>query len=335
MDHQTIDANALARAVLGLAIVVVLPGAFTWTLTERFGRNRSVFGGAIRTYFPNFDEDAPLFEHRLFLVDQINTPLGASNCTQWIRFAVANESIKRNQIGKNILAFAAIRSANLANRQSVLEKTGATEGDKLKTAKEHITALEIEVDEVNQQITYFVSEHDKAEERAKIAEEQIRASAFRIQQLLNQIRESGGEVDANIELPTEWGQLAHWCDTNLAGRVALSSAARRGVRAPEYEDVQQIARCLLWLANECRDRRIAGGALEDEPVENGIRNSHCGGDEFEFFFHGKRQAASWHIKNGGNTRDPRRCLRIYYGWDEATQQIIVAEMPGHRRTGAS
>jgi hypothetical protein len=142
IEHSTIDADALAKAVLGLAIVVVLPGEFTWALTERFGRHRSVFGGAVRTFFPNFDEDAPLFEHRLFLASQVDTPQSARKCLEWIRLAVANESIKRNHVGKNILAFAAIRSARLANRQSLLEKTGANESEKLAAANEHIAALE-------------------------------------------------------------------------------------------------------------------------------------------------------------------------------------------------
>ena len=43
----------------------------------------------------------------------------------------------------------------------------------------------------------------------------------------------------------------------------------------------------------------------------------------------------WHIKNGGNTRDPRRCLRIYYFWDEDSQQVVIATMPAHIQTGAT
>ena len=79
----------------------------------------------------------------------------------------------------------------------------------------------------------------------------------------------------------------------------------------------------------------AEGSIRDEPVEEGVRNTHCGKDAFDFEWQGNRYTADWHIKNGGNTRDPSRCLRIYYAWDPATQQMIVADMPHHRRTGAS
>ena len=48
------------------------------------------------------------------------------------------------------------------------------------------------------------------------------------------------------------------------------------------------------------------GTLRDEPVEDGVRNAHCGGDQFDLDWQGQRQNAVWHIKSGGNTRDPHR-----------------------------
>ena len=109
-------------------------------------------------------------------------------------------------------------------------------------------------------------------------------------------------------LADDWSDLTNWCDTNLDGHLALGPASRRGIRAPEFEIVQQAASCLLWLATECRNWRIGGGdgTLRDEPVEDGVRNAHCGGDQFDLDWQGQRQNAVWHIKSGGNTRDPHR-----------------------------
>jgi hypothetical protein len=36
-----------------------------------------------------------------------------------------------------------------------------------------------------------------------------------------------------------------------------------------------------------------------------------------------------HLKNGGNTRDPMRCLRIYFFWDDDEQQVVVGSLPAH------
>jgi hypothetical protein len=117
----------------------------------------------------------------------------------------------------------------------------------------------------------------------------------------------------------------------------LASQARAGVRSPKFENIELAARCLLWLANEYRDRRLNGGdgTLLNVTIEAGIKNAPSGNDEFSIAWRGETYNVDWHIKNGGNTRDPKRCLRIYYLWDSVTQQVIVADMPAHRISEAS
>ncbi len=332
-----IDAQSLARAMLGIALVVVLPAAYTWILTDRFGKQRSVFGGAARVYLPGFAEDSSPYNHRLVIADHLLTADGPAQCARWMRTLAGNESVRQTLIGDEVLAFAAIRNSSLKLKQQRLESEGASDAELLQAAQLRISTLEKQIEDENASLEYFASEHEKAEQRAQTAEEQQRASAYRVQQLLSQMKEKGEVADANISLPESWVEFANWCDVNLSGRVVLSPSARRTVRSPQFNDVSLAARCLLWLANDGRDARINGGegSIRDEPVEDGVRNSHCGNDAFDFYWQGNRHTANWHIKNGGNTRDPSRCLRIYYGWDPATQQIIIAEMPHHLRTGAS
>lgn len=332
-----LDATALARATLGTGCVVILPSAFTWALTERFGKLCSVFGGAVRAYLPGFAEDANPYAHRLILADQLSTPDGAAQCSRWMRSLAAMESIRRTVLGRDVLTFAAIRNAKLEIMQRRLREEGASDAEQLAAANARIEALEREFDAQKASLDYFDIEHKVAEERAETAEEQARASAFRIQQLIEQIKTSGGIPDDKIELPVSWVEFPNWCDVNLAGRVVLGPAARRGARSPQFEDYKLAARCLLWLANDCRQRRIDGGAgsLREEIIEEGVRNAHCGEDQFDLDWQGQRYTADWHIKNGGNTRDPKRCLRIYYFWHAPTQQIVIADMPAHRRTDAT
>ncbi len=75
--------------------------------------------------------------------------------------------------------------------------------------------------------------------------------------------------------------------------------------------------------------------MRDEQIEEGIRNAPCGNDEFEVTWEGRTHSVDWHVKTGGNTRDPARCLRIYYFWEPSSKVIVIADMPAHRRTGAS
>jgi hypothetical protein len=331
-----VDANALAQATIGLAQVAVLRSAYTWLLTERFDRKRSVFGGAVRAYLPGFTENANPYEHRLILAAQVGTRIGAAQALRWMRSIAAKDSLGRSRLGKDVVPFSTIRNAGLELKQRTLIEQGATAGDVLATATDRIKALEQQINEEKAAQDFYVSEHDKAVERAAAAEEQHRASAYRIQELLDQLQVSGQAQLTRTELPSNWEDFANWADVALAGKLVLTPNARRQTRSPQFENVDLAARCLTWLGSVCRKRRLdGGGELQDQIVEEGVRNAHCGSDEFDFDWQGLRYTADWHIKSGGNTRDPKRCLRIYYGWDESTRQILIADMPGHRRTEAS
>jgi hypothetical protein len=331
-----LNATALARAILGIGHVVVLPAHFTWTLTEQLGKARSVFGGAVRAYLSGFTLDANPYAHRLVLAEQLATADGAAQCDRWLRWLAASESLRRVTLGRDVLFFGTIRNASLTSRQQRLVREGASDTEQLAAANARIRAFEEQNKQDQDLLTFYEDEHRKAEERAEVAEEQARASAFRIQQLLGRLADVGSSDVVSCELPTSWSDFANWCDVQLAGRVVLSPTARRSVRDPEFEDCQQAARCLLWPSTECHEHKTrGGGTLRDEVVEPGVRNSLCGEDQFDLDWQGQRYTADWHIKSGGNTRDPRRCLRIYYFWHDATQQIVIADMPAHRRTSAT
>jgi hypothetical protein len=327
-----LNATSLARATLGMALIAIVPAAFTWALTGRFGRQRSVFGGAVRAYLAGFAEDASPYGHRLVLADRIGTNQGAAECSQWMRSLAAAESVRRTRLGTDVLDFATIRNASLQLKQQLLETEGASDASKLDAANARVKALEADLKSARDAELFLLDEHTQVEGRAQAAEGQLNAASFRIQQLLEQLKRRGQTPDADIQLPVSWKDFDDWCDQNLVGRVVLAPQARSGLRNPDFQDAELAARCLVWLANDYRDRRLAGGegSLRDYVLEPGIRNSPCGADEFRIWWQGQQHTAEWHIKNGGNTRDPRRCLRIYYFWDDATQQVIIADMPKHR-----
>jgi hypothetical protein len=332
-----LDALSLSRATIGIGHVVILPSALTWALTDRFGKRRSTFGGAVRAYLPGFSEDSSPYGHRLVLADHISASESAAQCMMWMRSLAAVESVRRNRLGGDVLPFMTIRNAALQLRQRQLELEGASDLQKLDAANARIKALESDLKSASDAENFLLDEQRLAEERAQAAEAQLNAASYRIQQLLEQIKERGQIPDANVQLPASWTDFDDWCDQNLVGRVALAPQARNGLRKPAFEDPQLAARCLLWLANEYRDRRLDGGegSLRDHVLEPGIKNSPTGVDEFRIWWQGQQHTSEWHIKNGGNTRDPRRCLRIYYFWDPTTQQIVIADMPAHRTSGAT
>jgi len=95
----------------------------------------------------------------------------------------------------------------------------------------------------------------------------------------------------------------------------------------------------LRIAADYREARLRGGDPQLHgrigDIADGVYNLPCGGDAFECSWRGRRRRVEWPIKRGANTRDPRRCLRIYYFWDEETRRVVVASMPAHRRSAAT
>ena len=148
------------------------------------------------------------------------------------------------------------------------------------------------------------------------------------QWLRSLLLEAGIDPDRALPLPTDWAGFADWCDRELAGRLTLDPRARRELKKARFADVRLAAQALQWLAGEYRDARRNGGDSRQVPIA-GLRNERCGGDSFEFGLPGAKRRVEWHVKSGGSTRDPERCLRIYYAWDEEGSRVIVASMPGH------
>ncbi len=337
LEKPLIDPLPISYATLAIAVVVVLPARFTWVLTERFGKRLSVFGGAVRVYLPGFTEDAnPYGGHDLILANRLLTAQDIKNISARLRQVAATESIRQLRLGDHVLSYAAVRQQNLDMGLARLKQQGASHEEQLSTAQTQIDILKKDLSKALEDQDWFSREYDEMDARSQAAESQLEAAGYRIRQLQDQIEAQGANPDANISLPSSWEKFADWCDQHLVGRVLLSPRARREVKAPKFRDITAAARCLLWLANEYRTRRLNGGEGDLRTmVDSGVQNDRCGTDSFQIDWQGKRVDVEWHVKNGGNTRDPSRCLRIYYLWDDASQQVIIASMPAHVRTGAT
>ena len=183
------------------------------------------------------------------------------------------------------------------------------------------------------------SRYERVRRRAAAAERERNEAQRRVRQLAGLVRSLGGNPDAETPFPTTWEDFVPWCEENLAGRLVLAASASRELGRAEFDDVGLAARCINWLANDYRDARLRGGDPQlrgrIDDTEGGVFNLPCGGDSFECSWNGRRHQVEWHIKRGANTRDPRRCLRIYYFWDEETGRVVVASMPAHRRSAIS
>ena len=331
-----INTTVLAKAVAGLARVMMVPAEMTWVLTKRFGKYRSVFNGGVRVYLRGFSATDDPFRHRLFLEADLRKESCGAACVRSLRALCADISISETRLGKDVLDFASVRTASKKLRKTDVSNQAAPDAERLKFAEEWAESLENQVEEKEKEIDGYVAEIEATEERARAAEQENRSLLFRIRQLQAALPEKGEATTEEPPLPQEWSEFTDWLDQTYPDKVLLTPAARRMARSPEFEDVTQVARAIEWLATVQHDRRInGGGSLRDVPIENGILNSPCGGDTYAADWKGRRYDVDWHVKTGSNVRDPKRCLRIYYFWVDETQQTVIDHLPAHRRTSAT
>lgn len=208
-----------------------------------------------------------------------------------------------------------------------------------RTVRDEVPLLRRKLTAATERARTRARRYERVKRRAAAAERQRDEALRRARQLAGLVRSLGGNPDAETPFPATWEEFAPWCEENLAGRLVLAPTARRETAGAAFEDVGLAARCLNWLAADYRDARLRGGdprlhgRIGD--IAEGVFNLPCGGDGFECSWAGRRHRVVWHIKRGANTRDPRRCLRIYYFWDKETRRVVVASMPAHRRSAAT
>lgn len=331
-----INDAGVAKAVAGLARVVRVQPEFTRTITRRFGKHRSVFAGGVRLYMPGFSIADDPYRHRLFIGANLADQDYSNACTSWLRRAVAAHSVSSTRLGKDVPEFAALRTESRRLRASNLAIQEAPDAELLEVAEQTISSLTEELKDKTNEIDGYVAMVGSAEERASAAEQENRSLLYKLRQLVASVANPEAPPTDEPPLPQEWSEFADWLDQTFPDKIVLTPSARRMIRSPEFEDVGLVARAITWLATEQYHRRIqGGGSTRDEPIEPGVRNAYCGGDTYEADWQGRRYKVDQHIKNGGNTHDPKRCLRIYYFWEPDLQQVIIDHLPAHIKTGAT
>lgn len=343
LDHQK-----LARKCQGIAHVVTMPWSLGYAWTEMVGKPWSAFLGAVRTYRPglDFDEDSPSDHPRAFAERILGFYYNGQTMERafedfLIDKAYEHAATKRMEWGDLLfLTDARLRATEEAARAATTPSEELVQVKaQIATLEEKVTQLEAEAQEYNDDAMAAEKERDQAVEENRTLRTQVDSLRMALQ------AKTGEDPDTTIQLPTTYEELPEWVEANLAGRLTLHNrAVSGGLKKPEFEDVEQVARVLLLLAGEYRKMRLghAGGkdAFDQKLAELSLRcdgsiSKGRAGEEGETYFvkwpysSSPRRFLELHIRSGGNTRDPKRCLAVYFFWDDDTQQIVVGWLPSH------
>ena len=143
-----------------------------------------------------------------------------------------------------------------------------------------------------------------------------------------------------VEIPEDLAGLPQWAPS-IAPRVAIADKALRHAMRTEHREVPKIYAILQALADHywpmrwgedagARDRWmefLQENRLRCGPIGKAAVTSHYE-DEYSASFDGRTVEMTLHVQ-GSSTRDPLRCIRVYFHPDDTTRQIVVGHLPTH------
>lgn len=343
-----VNAEYLANRVKGYAIVARINFQSAFALTEAVGKSWSVYDGACRTYFPkiDFDNGSPAHHpcnlkdkiwfwnygdergeraYTSFLIDTAHRVASTSR-TDWTGLYFVPDA--------RILA-AELEMAHAAHLANAPERELAMQN--------HIAALQRKLQTAEDENADWLTELENATAEAEYYKQENAALRLRLDALrAHLIRQNGESPDAEIPIPDSYKEMSEWVKEHLAGRLILHPRAERALSKAEYTEVGMVYRALLILANEYRDSRMGVGtdeAFRDVLAQYGMNFSGSidksrAGQEGEAYYvkypigSSQRVFLQFHIVRG-NSREDRYCMRIYFFWDEDTNQVVVGWLPSH------
>lgn len=328
------DAKSAAQKLAGLAHVYVLTDHQSWLLTERLGREFSVWKGAIRTYYPRFnpltDEVAQhppatreWLNARFGGLDRFYSVLVSSFATQTVRDASLEETLP---------PFRAVK-------QAIVQKQIADLSSASKKKTERELLLEQNNTLLKQQIQEKTEEYNLADSEVKQAEaerDQYRSLLSSLRGQIDSLEQRVGRAALQIDYPGSFDALDEWALKHLAGRLILLNRASRAARKSPFNEPELVYRCLERLAREYVDARRNGEPVDTLFDDLGVHLERTGDptrlsqwkEEYFVPHRTKREFLGWHLKRGSD-KNEANTLRIYFFYDEDDQQVIVGHLPGH------
>lgn len=347
-----IDADDLARLTVGAAHVVTLTGNASYALTDQLGKQFSVFHQAVRTYRPRLDvnEDAPT-EHPIALPGSIEERAdgGAMAFKRFLVERALRDTVVGVDIYQQLPSFADVHAQALKQKRTKASATGASDKELLGLAIEENDSLRRKLE--GEKKTYDGLLQSAEEDRIQIEKERdearssYRALQGRLMHLEVALHATGRQE--NTPIPDSFEGLEEWCTSYLPGRVYVVPRAFRAAKKSAFENSELAYKALLILRDFYVPMRREGGrekrlAYEQALAQSGLEDAQSfsgprageQGDEYRVMYNGRPRYLDRHIK-GSSSREERFGFRLYFFWDEDSQEVVVGSFPTHLSTRAT
>lgn len=342
--------DILCRRTFGAAHVAILTGPASFRLTDELGREFSVFNRAVRNYRPDFNPevDEP-HQHPWATGRRIqNWDGGPARYASFLADLLLKDTVERSDSESDPPSFAKIRRLAAERRIERAKATNATIAERLDLAEAQIVELQAEREEMEETfegvLKSIEQERDVAQAKAETATQRSRNLRARVEMLESAL--APGSDPKEPEIPSDLNDFEEWCDKTLAGFVEVLPRAKNAAKKSKYEDPAFLYKALLLLrdyyvpmrrfgsskANAFKQACLALNIEETQTFAGDRHGEH--GDMYFVRYAGRRHLLDRHLKKG-STRDVRRCFRLYFFWDEDSEQAVVGWLPSHLETRKS
>ena len=363
-SDNELDGDGLALKLVGYAHVVLLPLKESGSLAEKLGSSWTGTGGAVRTYLPGMDpEKDPDWVHTLTdfqrilawpadesgksgvaaFEDALVREIQEANTKARIRWTghpfVPELKLLENRKKQAVISKAirdsrseAAKAAQMSRQLEAKEEENAMLRDQKEKAEKDADEFAAMAEQYEKDARYYEGENSNLRAQLHILRDNMEAM-------------NREPIDQTIHLPESISMIAQWAGEHLTGRLVLLPRAVNALKDAEYEDPEKLARAMLLLANEYRNMRI--GKLDQRKFSQSLNRLHfrmsqsisperAGEFDDEYFVYypvgsSHRTFLEHHLRCLSNSRDPRRCLAVYFFWDGDTRQVVVGWLPGHLR----
>ena len=355
-----VDASAdrLAKRLAGVAHVVCIDGPASNQMIRVFGRERSVFGNAVRLYRPGFSVDANPYQHPIWALKGSRLPTWLANnifeeaCAISLEADDLDDRAPSFQSVRNLLATKRMASSErrISELRQQAEKAASNKDEKIRQLREvrdeqdaMLTTYREENVKLSQQLEELKRDLQTARLQYDTAAEEVRQLTYRLN---NQWADEALDDPTQNEetyYPDNWDELEMWVEEYGEGKLVIHEKAIKAAKVSPFNDIPFAYKALEYLVRyfipmkqrapdddspfQAEITALEELGLEREPVGDALKN-HRYKQSYRRLYEGKTIWLDDHLK-WGKGFDPATLFRLYFHYHEASGKVIVGHMTTH------
>ena len=352
------SADRLAKRLVGVAHVVRIDHALSDSLIRHFGRDRSVYGNAVRLYRPGFTADSDPYQHPIWalkgqvLPKWLTDDLFEQACAISLEVGDLEERAPSFQAIRNLLAEG--RQAASEHRLAELRRQAETQASSAEEKLSQLQAINRELEgalsELKTQNKHLLELTTQADgelqttrRERNAALEEIRQLKFQVSNQWNEVETGYAENDDQVEYPDNWDDLETWVELYGQDRLVLHPKAIKAAHESPFKDIPLAYKAMDYLVRHYVPMRTRSADDTDAYqrskqalAELGLEESDVGTaddikrykQEYKRQYDGREVTLDRHLKRGVGFGGEFQ-FRLYFYYDDKAEKVLVGHMPTH------